>query len=340
MLMAVDGNSLLHRAHHGRAGSDLRDATGRPIWALKGLVHSIAVAAARLLPDAVVVGFDCRQHSVRRADHPAYKAGRPEKSPELLSQLADAPGLLSAAGFCVVVPSGHEADDVLASSATLARAHRWRCTLVTSDRDSFALLDETTSLLRVVNGGIHSSPVMTPSTLVALCGVTPGQYRDYAALRGDTSDNLPGVFGVGAMNAARLLAAFTSLEEVYAALGSSREAEVVGAVGPAAAARLALPQTRADLARNRRLMAMRADLPLPAPEAMRLPLDPTVLQAVFGSRNIWFGPALWALTGDPSPQGAPQVIPDGPPRPVPAGAVRGRARTSWAVPGQLALFPA
>jgi DNA polymerase-1 len=338
MLLAVDGNSLLHRAHHGRAGSDLRDSGGRPIWGLKGLVASIAAAVDRVRPDAVVVGFDCREHSVRRADHPQYKAGRPEKSEELQAQLADAPGLLAAAGFCVVVPGGYEADDVLASSAELARAQRWHCTLVTSDRDSFALLDPTTSLLRVVNGGIHGSPVMTPESLAALCGVGPGRYREFAALRGDASDNLPGVFGVGAMNAARLLAAFSSLDEVYAAFGSPREAEVAGAVGPAAAARLALPQTRADLARNLRLMAMRADLPLPDPDTMRLPLDPAVLQAVFGARNIWLGSALAALTGNGAPAVAPP--PQFPRRPVPAGAVRGRARTSWAVPDQLALFPA
>lgn len=332
LLMAVDGNSLLHRAHHGRAGSDLRDSAGRPIWGLKGLVHSIATAADRLRPDAVVVGFDCRKHSVRRADHPDYKAHRPEKSDELVSQLADAPGLLSSAGFTVVEPRGYEADDVLASSAAAARAGGWRCTLVTSDRDSFALLDETTSLLRVVNGGIHSSPVLTPAALVELCGVTPGQYRDFAALRGDVSDNLPGVFGVGGTFAARLLAAFASLEDVYAAFGSSREAEVADAVGPAAAARLAQAETQADLDRNRRLMAMRDDLPLPALDSMRLPLDPAVVQAVFGARNIWLGAALWSLAGEPLP-----ITVQEPRRPVPAGA---RGRRSWAVPGQLALFPA
>ena len=301
LLLAVDGNSLLHRAHHAHEHSGQRDTDGRPTWGLRGMVTSIAGAAARLTPDAVVVGFDCGVASRRREQYPEYKAGRREKTPELVDQLAGAPDLLRAAGFAVVQHEGWEADDVLASSAALARRTGWRCAVVTSDRDSFALIDDTTAVLRVIAGGIDASPLLTAPRLPTLCGVAAGQYRDYAALRGDVSDNLPGALGIGAKTAARLLSAFAGVAEVFDALDSGREHDVVAAVGPAATRRLAEPAARANVARNLALMAMRDDLPMPDLTAMRVPLDVARLHAGLAQRDIRLGPSLWALTGSAPP---------------------------------------
>ncbi|WP_298802083.1 5'-3' exonuclease H3TH domain-containing protein [uncultured Pseudokineococcus sp.] len=322
LLLAVDGNSLLHRAHHAHAAGQHRDAAGRPVWALRGVVSLIASAAARLTPDALVVGFDCARTSVRRAEHPAYKAHRPEKHPDLRAQLDDAPALLAEAGLPVVVAEGFEADDVLCSAAELARRSGWRCTAVTSDRDSFALVDASTSVLRVLNGGIGGSPVLTPRTLPLVTGVRAGQYRCLAALRGDTSDNLPGALGIGPKTAARLLAAFESVDDVYAALDDGREAEVRDVVGPGVVARLRAPEARANVARNQRLMAMRDDLALPDLDALRLPLDVARVQAALGARDVRLGPSLWALVGgappadrwSPLPSWVDEApLPDGPP---------------------------
>lgn len=281
--------------------SDLRDSSGRPTWALKGLVSFLASAAARLTPDAVVVGFDAPGESVRKGEYPAYKAGRRDKSPDLVAQLHDAPGLLTEAGLTVVVPEGYEADDVLATAAAVARAHGWRCTVVTSDRDSFALVDSTTSVLRVLNGGIEGSPVLTPQRIPAVCGVAAGQYGDYAALRGDTSDNLPGARGIGEKTAARLLSVFATLSDAYLALDTGREAEVVAAIGRAATARLSAAQARADVARNQQLMSMRDDLPMPTLASMSVPIDVQRVHAALSSRDIRLGPSLWALTGATPP---------------------------------------
>lgn len=303
LLMAIDGNSLLHRAHHAHEHSDQRDAAGRPTWALRGLVAAIGGAAARLTPDAVLVGFDCSGQSRRKSEYPAYKAGRREKSPDLLDQLAGAPDLLRAAGFGVVQHEGWEADDVLASAAALARREGWRSTVVTSDRDSFALIDATTSVLRVIVGGIDASPLLTAARLPAACGVAAGQYRDYAAVRGDTSDNLPGVLGIGAKTAAKLFAAFHRVEDAYAALAGGRDHEVVAAIGPAATRRLADPQARQNVARNLRLMAMRDDLPLPPLATLRVPLDLARVHRGLGARDIRLGPSLWALVGGAPPGG-------------------------------------
>ena len=350
LLLAIDGNSLLHRAHHAMEQSSLRDAAGRPIWALKGLISFIATAAARLTPDALVIGFDSVDHSVRKVDYPDYKAHRAEKPPDLREQLDDAPALLAAAGIAVVVPAGYEADDVLATSAALARKHGWRTAVVTSDRDSFALIDEFTSVLRVLNGGIDGSPLLTPDKLEAVCGVTAGQYRDFAAMRGDSSDNLPGALGIGSKTAAKLLSVFGSVDDAYAAIDEGREAEVAAVIGTAATAKLATLEARANVARNQRLMVMRDDLRLPSLAKMRIPLDPEVMQAALSARDIRLGPSLWALTGaDPPSWYGERVYGEGPrlpgggserqvielPKPLTRAAKKAAALSAA---GQLSLF--
>jgi 5'-3' exonuclease len=301
LLLAVDGNSLLHRAYHALIGDPRTDAAGQPVWALQGMVSFIARAAARLRPDAVLVGFDCPDSSVRRADFPQYKSHRPEKADPLVSQLRRAPELLRAAGLSVVVPPGYEADDVLASCAAAAAASGWRTTVATSDRDAFALIDAGTCVLRILNGGIDGSPVLTPQSLPAVCGVRAEQYRDFAALRGDSSDNLPGAFGIGAKIAARLLTAFERVDDAFAALDGGRRDEVVAAIGAGAARRLEAEPARENVARNQRLMAMRTDLDLPPLDSMRVPLERAALRAALAAHEIHLGPSLWALTGDPPP---------------------------------------
>jgi 5'-3' exonuclease len=301
LLLAVDGDSLLHRAYHALEDSEHRDDDGRPVWALRGLVSFIASAAARLGPDALVVGFDSHVDAVRKADFAGYKAHRADKHPDLQVQLDQAPGLLADAGFAVAVAPGYEADDVLASSAALARQQGWRSVLVTSDRDSFALIDAGTSVLRVRNGGIEDSPVLTPDSLPAVCGVPPERYRDYAALRGDVSDNLPGARGIGSKTAARLLTSFCSVDEVFATLDAGRRDQVAAVVGEAATDLLADPQARAMVMRNQRLMAMRHDLDLPEPAALRLPLQPRRVRAALATRGIRLTGSLWALVGEPQP---------------------------------------
>ncbi|MFI7587600.1 5'-3' exonuclease H3TH domain-containing protein [Spongisporangium articulatum] len=307
----MDGNSLLHRAYHAMHSAEpepgglhgQRDATGRPVWALRGLVGFLARAAARLTPDAVVIGFDCPETSRRRESYPAYKAHRPDKPEPLVEQLADAPEVLRAAGFSVVCPTGWEADDVLASAAASAAAEGWRTTVVTSDRDSFALIDESTSVLRVLNGGIDGSPVLTPKTLPVVCGVAAGQYRDLAALRGDSSDNLQGAMGIGQKTATKLLEVFPSVDAAYEAIDTGREAEVVAAIGVAATRRLADPLSRENVARNQKLMEMRRDVPVPPLAAMAVPMDKKTLQTALATREIYLGPSLWALVGGTPPAG-------------------------------------
>jgi DNA polymerase-1 len=333
LLLVLDGNSLVHRAYHAAATGRLLDDGGRPVWALKGLVGYIARAAAQLRPDGVLVGFDCSTHLARKADYPLYKAHRPDKPDDLTEQLEAAPELMREAGLSVAVPAAYEADDVLASAATKARENGWRTVVVTSDRDAFALVDATTSVLRIRNGGLDQSVLVTDALLPEICGVEAWQYGDFAALRGDQSDNLPGVRGFGSVTAAKLLAAFGSVEAAWAALDAGAEADVHAVVGGRAGWHLSTPAMRDAIDRNRRLMRLRTDLPLPELDSMRLPVNLAVMRRALIGRGINLGPSLWALTGGSSPV-AEEHVPFVRPR---SGARTAQARRAPG-PGQLALF--
>jgi len=333
LLLTVDGNSLLHRAYHAAATGRLLDTGGRPVWALKGLIGYLARAAALLRPDAMVVGFDCPDDSARKVDYPGYKAQRPAKAADLTEQLALAPTLLRAAGVCTVVPSAYEADDVLASAAAHARERGWRCVVMTSDRDAFALLDPGTSVLRIRNGGFDNALLMTAASLVDIYGVHPSQYRDYAALRGDPSDNLPGVRGFGSATAARLLATFGSVDAAWAALDGGDGAAVRAIVGDTAAEQLGAHAMREAVHRNRRLMRMRTDLPVPDLDSARLPLVLAAMRRVLAGHGINLGPSLWALTGGPPPPGDEPTVKHPFIRPR-----RSRLAAREPLPGQLTLF--
>jgi 5'-3' exonuclease len=333
LLLVLDGNSLMHRAYHAAATGRLVDHDGRPVWALKGLIGYIARAAAKLRPDAVLVGFDCPEQSVRKVDYPEYKAHRAEKPADLAEQVLAAPELVQATGLCAVVATAYEADDVLASAAAHARAHGWRCVLVTSDRDAFALIDPSTSVFRVRNGGLDEAVLVTPDALATICGVQPWQYRDYAALRGDPSDNLAGVRGFGSATAARLLTHFGTVDAAWAALDNGGEADVRALVGERASSSLGAPSTRIAVNRNRELMSMRADLPMPDLASARLPLNLLAMRRALARRGIILGPSLWALTG-----GAPPLADEVPFVRKPWIWTRSTRARRDPAPGQLALF--
>jgi DNA polymerase-1 len=334
LLLVLDGNSLLHRAYHAAPFGRLLDRLDRPIWALKGLLGYVARAAALLRPDAVRVGFDCPVSSARKAEYPGYKAQRPDKPADLAEQIAVAPELLRAAGICTVVPEGFEADDVLASSAAQARESGWRTVLMTSDRDAFALLDQSTSVLRVRNGGFDKAVMVTPESLFEMYGVRPPQYGDYAALRGDPSDNLRGVPHFGSAKAARLLARFQSVDAAWAAQDAGDHDAVRAVAGVTASEHLLSPTSREAVNRNRRLMRMRTDLPMPDLETARLPISLQAMRSALAERGIFLGPSLWALTGGTAPWNGAAT------RAVPRQWVRkkGLGRPRDPLPGQLTLF--
>jgi DNA polymerase-1 len=251
VLLAIDGNSLVHRSFHAQA------RTGLPTWAVRGLLMQLVAVVDRIRPAAVVVGFDDPVSSVRRDRWPTYKAQRGDKLDSLVEQLALAVEVMRELGLAVVVPEGLEADDVLASAAHFAGRTGMQTVVVTSDRDAFALIDDTTRVLRIINGGVDASPLMTADRLELLVGIRPHQYRDFAALRGDPSDNLPGVRGIGPRTAARLLQRFGTAGAAFDDIDAVRRE-----FGAGVATRLAADGARVAWTFNCDVMAFMADVRL------------------------------------------------------------------------------
>jgi 5'-3' exonuclease len=343
VVLAVDGNSLVHRSYHAQAGTGLRTTAGDPIWAVRGLLTQLVSAVERIGPDAVVVGFDDPDVSWRRENWPQYKANRVDKLPTLVSQLALAADVLRGLGVAVLVPAALEADDVLASTARSVAESGGTTVIVTSDRDAFALIDANTHVLRIINGGVECSPLITAERLLLLMGVRPYQYADYAALRGDPSDNLPGVPGIGPKTAARLVTEFG------AAVAAFDAPDLVGErLGAGVADRLRPPEARATWELNREVMRMRVDIAVDPASLPTLPLSADAVRLAFGGMQLTWttADALRVLCGEVSASDGPQRrqawdrVPSNaaswtPPRPRPI--VRPRPRNA-AVAGQLALF--
>lgn len=296
VLLAVDGNSLLHRSYHAFLGSGTRTAAGAATWAVRGLFSQLGLLIDRVRADGLVVGFDDAGNNRRKHAHPEYKATRSEKDPDLVAQLDLAVRVLRDAGAHVVVPEGLEADDVVAAAAQEAATAGWDTVIATSDRDAFALVDDTTRLLRLISGGVDASPVLTRDRMRLLTGVWPEQYRELAALRGDTSDNLAGVRGIGPKTGARLLA---ELGTVAAALADPERTRAL--LGARVAEVFASAQSQEVFARNVELMtpepvATGLDL---AAGVGRLPLDEQVVRTALGRVELGAvcRPAVRALCG-------------------------------------------
>lgn len=306
LLLAIDGNSLLHRAYHAHEQSGQRTPDGQPCWAVNGVWSQLLAAVNRVDPAAILVAFDDPAVNQRRQVHPAYKAHRATKHDDLIAQLSSAPQQIARTGLCVVTSPGAEADDVLASAASRAERAGWRCVIATSDRDSFALITASTSVLRIINGGVTNSPLLTPPRLRILTGIDPEQYAEYAALRGDTSDNLPGVSGIGPKTAVRLLNVYPTVRAALADTGPG----LAAAIGRSAAAKLTTSAAAATFATNLDLMTMRTDLELPSFDEMRIPIPADDLLAeleewcLVGVRDQ----ARWLLTDPTTYRSMPRAL--------------------------------
>jgi len=319
LLLAVDAPSLLHRNHHARAHTDLRDRSGRPAWALHGMLRQIIESIDQFAPDAVIFGLDDRTSSVRASFYPDYKAGRAEKDPALVDQLGRAGALLDALGLATLTPPGLEADDVNASAATWAVRNDWDCVIVTSDRDSFAHISDHTKVLRLINGGINNSPLLTPRSLKLMYGVAAENYLEFAALRGDASDNLPGVPGIGEKTAPVLLELMGSMDAVWSDIEHCEGRNVVAVldewaaetgarrIGAGVLRRLTAPGARERFEFNMAVMSGQDDLDLgltpdvPGSPGL-LPLDIDRVARVVGHLNMQATTdlAVRVLTGTPA----------------------------------------
>lgn len=212
-LALLDGHSLAYRAFYALP-SDLATPAGQVTNAVLGFTNMLIRLLREEQPDAIAVAWDVRGPSLRKERYPEYKAQR-EAPPDIFaSQLPLIREVLDVLRIKQLTAPGYEADDVIATVAGKAIADDWRVLVVTGDRDSFQLIDDNVTVL-YTRRGISDVVTASPEWIAEKYGVTPEQYRDYAALRGDSSDNLPGVPGVGEKTASRLIAEYGSVAGIY-----------------------------------------------------------------------------------------------------------------------------
>lgn len=217
-MLVVDGNSILNRAFYGVRPLTTKD--GFPTNALYGMVNMIRKQTEATGADGLAVAFDLKAPTFRHGLYDAYKAGRRPMPEELAEQLPVAKELLAAMGFHVLELAGYEADDILGTVSAMCEREGVPCCLMTGDRDSLQLISDTTHILLATN----TDTVDTDrAAFREKYGVEPEQFVDVKALMGDSSDNIPGVPGIGEKTALKLIAAYGSLDGVYAALPGAKE---------------------------------------------------------------------------------------------------------------------
>ena len=217
-MLVVDGNSILNRAFYGVRPLTTKD--GFPTNALYGMVNMIRKQTEATGADGLAVAFDLKAPTFRHGLYDAYKAGRRPMPEELAEQLPVAKELLAAMGFHVLELAGYEADDILGTVSAMCEREEIPCCLMTGDRDSLQLISDTTHILLATN----TDTVDTDrAAFREKYGVEPEQFVDVKALMGDSSDNIPGVPGIGEKTALKLIAAYGSLDGVYAALPGAKE---------------------------------------------------------------------------------------------------------------------
>ncbi|SEN67578.1 DNA polymerase I [Actinacidiphila rubida] len=259
-LMLLDGHSLAYRAFYALPVENFSTATGQPTNAIYGFTSMLSNTLRDEQPTHLAVAFDVSRKTWRFDEYPEYKATRSKTPDEFRSQVGLIGELLDAMRVSRFAVDGYEADDVIATLATQAEALGYEVLIVTGDRDAFQLVSDHVTVLYPTKG-VSELTRFTPEKVEEKYGLTPRQYPDFAALRGDPSDNLPGIPGVGEKTAAKWITQFGSFAELC-----ERVDEVKGKAGENLRAHLEAVKL------NRRLTEMVKDVPLDAgPEGLARP---------------------------------------------------------------------
>ncbi|HET7682335.1 MAG TPA: DNA polymerase I [Marmoricola sp.] len=249
-LLLLDGHSLAYRAFFALPVENFSTTTGQTTNAVYGFTAMLINVLRDEEPTHIAVAFDKSRQTFRLEEYADYKAKRNKTPDEFKSQLPLIQEVLDALRIRHLEMDGYEADDIIATLTTQAVADGFEVLILTGDRDSLQLVSDDATVL-YPSRGVSDLARMTPASVEAKYGVTPGRYPELAALVGETSDNLPGIPGVGPKTAAKWLATYDGLDNVIA-----RAEEVGGKAGENLRAHLD------DVIRNRRLNALVCDLHL------------------------------------------------------------------------------
>ncbi|MDR1002515.1 MAG: DNA polymerase I [Oscillospiraceae bacterium] len=218
-ILAVDGNSVVNRAFYGIRPLTTKD--GQPTNAIHGFMSMLLKIMEETNPDGVAIAFDLKAPTFRHKLYDGYKAKRKGMPEELFSQMQPLQNLLAALGYKLLSAEGFEADDILGTLAQRCRETGDACVIATGDKDSLQLIGEgVTVRLLSTKAGRPESVIYDEEVISANFGVTPRSLIDIKAIQGDTSDNIPGVRGIGEKGALALIQKFGSLDGVYGSIDS------------------------------------------------------------------------------------------------------------------------
>ena len=249
-LLLIDGHSMAYRAFFALPAENFTTAQGQHTNAIYGFATMLLSLLSTEKPTHVAVAFDVSRKTFRSEIFPEYKANRAKTPDEFRSQMSYLHELVSAFGITTFEVEGFEADDIIATIAKQAERENAEVFICTGDRDSFQLVNEKTTVL-YPKRGVSDLVRMTPEAVQEKYGMSPEQYPDFAALRGDPSDNLPSVPGVGEKTAAKWVVEYGSLHELIANID-----KLGGKVGQS------LRDSINDVIRNRELTQLVANVPL------------------------------------------------------------------------------
>lgn len=218
LFFLIDGHALTYRAYYGmrKGGKNLTTRTGIPTDAVFGFTRILMELIKRYRPHLLAVGFDRPEDTHRKEGYEAYKANRQPPPEDLILQFPLVQKVVQAFGIPIYEQAGYEADDIIGTLATRAAAADYDVRIVTGDRDLFQLVNDRIKVLMPGDRGEFKE--YDADGVLAKCGFRPEQVTDYKALAGDSSDNIPGVRGIGDKTAIKLLQTWGSLDNLYAHL--------------------------------------------------------------------------------------------------------------------------
>jgi DNA polymerase I len=270
-LLLLDGHSLAYRAFFALPVENFSTTTGQHTNAVYGFTSMLINVLRDEQPTHIAVAFDVSRQTFRSEQYAEYKANRSTSPSEFTGQVSLVKEVLEALRVSMVEKEGYEADDVLATLATQAAADGFEVLICSGDRDAFQLISDDVTVLYPIRG-VSELTRMTPDAVLAKYGVGPDRYSDLAAMVGESSDNLPGVPGVGPKTAAKWLNQFGSLDEVVAKVDT-----IGGRAGESLRGHLD------DVVRNRRVneLVRTLELPLSVADTEVRPWDRDAVHQIF-----------------------------------------------------------
>ncbi len=250
-LFLFDGSALAYRAHFALAKASLSNRMGEPTGAIFGFLNILLRILERYHPDQLAVVFDAPGETARHRKFPDYKATRDKMPDELAIQLPKLKELLRSMGIPVVEREGIEADDIIGTLAKRASDRGLEVWIVSGDKDFVQLVNSRTFLLIPGIGKKRGDNLLDRNAVLEKYGVSPEQFVDYLALVGDSSDNIPGVSGIGEKTAQKLLQEFGSLDSIYQNLSKIKPAQ-----------KKKLEQGRESALLSKELVQIDTDIPL------------------------------------------------------------------------------